>query len=312
MKPEIILAKGMPPFTMAVLEEKFTLLRLDQAADKAAFLADVGGRVTAVASSGGGPGDAALMDALPNLKLISCFGVGVDGIDLAAAKARGVSVTNTPDVLTDCVADLAVGLLIATVRQIALGDRYVRRGDWLKGSMPLNTSLRGKKLGIIGLGRIGEAIAERAVSFGMEVGYHSRTKKTVVDFPYYATPIALADASDILLLALPGGAETKAIVDAKVLKALGPKGYLINIARGSVVDEPTLIKALQDGTIAGAGLDVFADEPRVPEAFMKMENVVLNPHQASATIETRTAMGQLMIDNLLAHFAGSPLLTPVV
>lgn len=312
MKPEIILAKGMPPFTMAVLEEKFTLLRLDQAADKAAFLKEVGGRITAVASSGGGPGDKALMEALPNLKLISCFGVGVDGIDLATAKARGVAVTNTPDVLTDCVADLALGLLIGTVRQVVLGDRYVRRGDWLKGSMPLNTSLRGKKLGIIGLGRIGEAIAERAVAFGMEIGYHSRSQKTLVDFPYYATPVALAEASDILLLALPGGAETKSIVDAKVLAALGPKGYLINIARGSVVDEPALIKALQDKTIAGAGLDVFADEPRVPEAFMSLENVVLNPHQASATIETRTAMGQLMIDNLLAHFAGQPLLTPVV
>lgn len=312
MKPEIILAKGMPPFTMAVLEEKFTLLRLDQAADKAAFLKEVGGRITAVASSGGGPGDKALMEALPNLKLISCFGVGVDGIDLATAKARGVAVTNTPDVLTDCVADLALGLLIATVRQVALGDRYVRRGDWLKGSMPLNTSLRGKKLGIIGLGRIGEAIAERAVAFGMEIAYHSRNKKPLIDFPYYATPLALAEASDILLLALPGGAETKSIVDAKVLAALGPKGYLINIARGSVVDEPALIKALQENTIAGAGLDVFVDEPRVPEAFMSLENVVLNPHQASATIETRTAMGQLMIDNLLAHFAGKPLLTPVV
>jgi len=312
MKPEIILAKGMPPFTMAVLEEKFTLLRMDQAADKAAFLKEVGGPITAVASSGGGPGDKALMEALPNLKLISCFGVGVDGIDLAAAKARGVAVTNTPDVLTDCVADLALGLLIGTVRQVVLGDRYVRRGDWLKGSMPLNTSLRGKKLGIIGLGRIGEAIADRAVAFGMEIAYHSRSRKPLVDYPYYATPVALAEASDILLLALPGGAETKSIVDAKVLAALGPKGYLVNIARGSVVDEPALIKALQDKTIAGAGLDVFVDEPRVPEAFMSLENVVLNPHQASATIETRTAMGQLMIDNLLAHFAGKPLLTPVV
>jgi len=311
MKPEIILAKGMPPFTMATLEEKFTLLRMDQAADKAAILKEHGGQVTAVASSGGGPGDAALMDALPKLKLISCFGVGVDGIDLAAAKVRGVTVTNTPDVLTDCVADLAVGLLIATVRQIALGDRFVRRGDWLKGAMPLNTSLRGKVLGIIGLGRIGEAIAERAVSFGMEIAYHSRNKKALVDFPYYATPLALAEASDVLLLALPGGAETRAIVDSKVLAALGPNGYLVNIARGSVVDEPALIKALQDGVIKGAGLDVFVDEPRVPEAFMSMENVVLQPHQASATVETRTAMGQLMIDNLLAHFAGEPLLTPV-
>jgi lactate dehydrogenase-like 2-hydroxyacid dehydrogenase len=311
MKPDVLLGRAMPPFTLAELEERFTLHRYDLATDKPAFAATVADRVTAVAASGGGPGDAGFMDLFPKLKLISCFGVGVDGIDLAAAGARGVAVTNTPDVLTDCVADLGIGLVIATLRLMAKADRFVRRGDWLKGGLHLGTSLGGKRLGVVGLGRIGKAIARRAEACGMTIAYHNRNRAADVAYTYHASVRDLAAASDVLMVVTPGGPATHRLIDAAVLAALGPKGFLINVARGSVVDETALVAALRTGGIAGAGLDVFEDEPKVPAELMAMENVVLQPHQASATIETRTAMGRLMIDNLLAHFAGTPLLTRV-
>jgi lactate dehydrogenase-like 2-hydroxyacid dehydrogenase len=282
-----------------------------EAKDRKSFLADLADRVTGIATMGETGADAALMDALPKVKIIASNSVGVDAIDLAAAKARGIAVSNTPGVLNECVADLGMALTLAIARRLVEADHYVRSGQWLKGAFAFGTKLGGKTMGIVGMGRIGQALAQRAAAFGMTIVYHSRNKKPEVPYRYYDDLAAMAAASDFLVLILPGGAATRNLVDARILAALGKKGFLINIARGSVVDEPALVKALQDGVIAGAALDVFADEPRAPEALFKMDNVILQPHQASATHETRTAMGQLMIDNLKAHFAGKPLLTPV-
>jgi lactate dehydrogenase-like 2-hydroxyacid dehydrogenase len=251
------------------------------------------------------------MDALPKLEIISNFGVGVDAINLDDAKKRKIIVTNTPDVLNDCVADTALALILNTLRRMPQSEAYLRAGKWAaRGPYPLAASLGGKVLGILGLGRIGEAIAKRAMACGMTIRYHNRNKKDV-PYPYDPDPVALAKESDVLMIVTPGGAETAKLVNARVLDALGPQGYLVNIARGSVVDEPVLLRYLQENRIAGAGLDVFADEPRVPSEFFTLENAVLFPHVGSATIETRKAMGDLQIENLRLHFAGKPVKTRV-
>jgi lactate dehydrogenase-like 2-hydroxyacid dehydrogenase len=311
MKTEIIVTTRIYPPTQARLDQEFTCHKLHEAADRAAFLKELT-PVRGLATFGAGGADAALMDALPKLEIISNFGVGVDAIDLDAAKKRRIIVTNTPDVLNDCVADTAMALTVNVMRKFPQAEGYLRAGQWAaKGGYPLTTSLGGKVMGILGLGRIGEAIAQRAQAFGMKIRYHNRNKKDV-SYPYDADAATLAKNSDLLMVVTPGGAQTEKLVNAKVLDALGPEGYLVNIARGSVVDEPVLLKYLQEKKIAGAGLDVFADEPRVPEAFYTLDNAVLLPHVASATVETRTAMGNLQVDNLLAHFAGKPVLTRVV
>jgi len=310
-KQEIVITAPMYPPTLAALDAEFVTHRLWEAKDRAAFLAPLCDRVTAIATMGETGADAALMDALPKAKIIASNSVGVDAIDLAAAKARGIAVTNTPAVLTDCVADLGMALTLAVARRVVEADRYVRSGRWPNGALGFGTKLGGKTMGIVGMGRIGQALARRAAAFGMTIVYHSRHKKSDVAYRYYEDLEAMAKASDFLVAIIPGGAATRHLIDERILAAVGSKGYFINIARGSVVDEAALVKALQDGVIAGAGLDVFADEPRAPEALFTMENVVLQPHQASATHETRTAMGQLMIDNMKAHFAGKKLLTPV-
>ncbi len=293
---EILITAPMYPPTLDALDANFITHRLWQAADREFFLAGLRDRVTAITTMGETGASAELMDALPKAKIIASNSVGVDAIDLAAARARGIAVTNTPGVLTDCVAE---------------GDRYVRSGEWPKGAMGFGSKLGGKTMGIVGMGRIGQALAQRAAAFGMMIVYHSRHMKPEVGFRYYDDLAAMARACDFLALVIPGGAATRHLIDARILAALGKTGFLVNIARGSVVDEAALVKALQDGVIAGAALDVFDDEPRVPEGLFAMENVVLQPHQASATHETRTAMGQLMIDNLRAHYAGQPLLTPI-
>jgi hydroxypyruvate reductase len=310
-KQEIVVTAPMYPPTLAALDADFIAHRLWEAKDRTSFLAGLADRVTGIATMGEMGADAALMDALPKVKVIASNSVGVDAIDLAAAKARGIVVSNTPGVLNECVADLGMALTLAISRRLVEADRYVRSGQWPKGAFAFGTKLGGKTMGIVGMGRIGQQVAQRAAAFGMTIVYHSRHKKPDIAYRYYDDLAAMAAASDFLLLILPGGAATKNLVDARILAALGKKGFLINIARGSVVDEAALVKALQDGVIAGAALDVFADEPRAPEALFAMDNVILQPHQASATHETRTAMGQLMIDNLKAHFAGKPLLTPV-
>ena len=311
MKPPLLITGPMYPPTLAELERTYDAHRLWTAPDRNALLASLADRVTAVASSNSGGIDAATIAKLPKVKVIAHFGVGYDTVDVNAARARGIPVTNTPDVLTEEVADLTVGLLLATIRRIPQGDRYVREGKWLKGAMALTDSLQGKTVGIVGMGRIGRAIAKRLEAFNVKLAYQGPNRKADLSWPYFADPVALAKAADVVIAACPGGETTRGLVSRAVIDAIGPKGFLVNISRGSVVDEPALIAALQEGRIAGAGLDVFADEPRVPEAFLAMDNVVLQPHVASATHPTRQAMGQLVIDNLAAHFAGKPLLTPV-
>ena len=310
MKPDVLLMGPMYPPTVESLEHAFTVHKVAQAADRDAFIASLADRITAAATTSSRGMDAATMARLPKLALISHFGVGVDSVDVAAANARGIKVTNTPDVLTEDVADLAIGLLLATVRRICAGERYVRAGKWLQGPFPLTDTVQGKTLGIVGLGRIGRAIARRAEAFNLKIAYQGPHRKDGVGYSYFADPVALAREVDFLVAACPGGESTRGLVSRAVLDALGPQGVFVNIARGSVVDEPALVAALAEGRLGGAGLDVFASEPRVPEALFAMDNVVLQPHVASATHPTRRAMGQLVVDNLVAFFAGKPLLTP--
>ncbi|MGF1593495.1 MAG: 2-hydroxyacid dehydrogenase [Kiloniellaceae bacterium] len=310
MKPELVMVGPMMPHVMETLDREFTVHRLWEAANRADLLKEVGPGVRAIATSGNLGAGADLMDALPKLEIIGCYGVGVDSIDLQHAAKRKVIVTNTPDVLNDDVANMAIALLLATSREICNGDRYVREGKWLKGAMHLTRAIRGRRLGILGLGRIGKDIARKAEVFGMEIAYHGRSRQDV-PYRYYADLVEMARDCDFLVAICPGGPATDKIVDRAVFDALGPEGIFINVARGSVVDEPALVAALQEGRLGGAGLDVFAQEPEVPEALLAMEQAVLQPHAASATHETRRAMGDLVVANLRAHFAGKPVLTPV-
>ncbi len=253
----------------------------------------------------------ALIDALPKLRLVAHFGVGYDNVDVEYAKKKGVAVSNTPDVLTDCVADLAIALLIDVARGVSAGDRYVRAGAWLKGAMPLATRASGKRLGIVGLGRIGRAIATRAEGFDMEIRYHNRRQSPDAPCAYEHSLEALARWCDFLMVATAGGEATRGLVSKPVIDALGAKGFVVNIARGSVIDETALVAALAEKRIAGAALDVFADEPRVPAALLALDNVVLTPHIASATTDTSRAMGQLVLDNLESFFRDGRAVTPV-
>lgn len=307
---EIVLIGPMMPHVMEALDSAFTLHRLWEAGDRAAMLAYLSGRVRGIGTMGQAVGPE-LLDALPRVEIVANFGVGVDNIDLAAAAERKVTVTNTPDVLNDDVANLAIALLLDCTRTVTACDRHVRAGKWPAGGMPLARGIRGRKMGILGLGRIGKNIAEKARVFGMEIAYHGRRRQDDVDYRFYPDLVALARDSDVLVVICPGGEATRNLVNRPVLDALGPEGTLINVARGSVVDEPALVAALQDGRLGAAGLDVFADEPRAPEALFAMENVVLQPHMGSATIETRHAMGDLVVENLRSYFAGKGPVTPV-
>lgn len=312
MKPEVLIAISVFPPTQERLENAYTCHRLYEAANREAFLKECGPRVRAIATFSSAGADAKLIDALPKLEIISNFGVGVDAIDLEAARKRGVIVTNTPDVLNDCVADTAMALVLNTLRKFPQSEAYLRSGFWAtRGPYPLTAALERKTLGVLGLGRIGEAIAKRALAFGMKIRYHSRSKKKV-PYPYDPDPVTLAKNSDVLLVATPGGAATSKIVGARVLDALGPRGYVVNIARGSVIDEPVLLRYLKEKRIAGAGLDVYANEPGMDPEWFSVENAVLFPHCGSSTVETRTAMGNLQVENLRLHFAGKPVLTRVV
>ena len=311
MTAEILVVASIPPFTVDPLEKAFTCHHLWKAADKAQMLADAGQRVRGVMTSGGVGIDAATIGKLPKLEIVSVFGVGYDPVDVPACKARGIRVTNTPDVLTDDVADVAVGLMLNVMRRFALSDRFVRAGQWLKGAQPLAEKVGGKTVGIIGMGRIGQAIARRVAAMETKVVYHGPREKKDVPYRYYPKLADMARDVTVLIAACPGGEATRGIVNADVIAALGPKGYFVNISRGSVADEPALVKALVDGKLGGAGLDVFVDEPRAPEALFALDNVVLAPHVGSATRETRQAMGDLAVANLVAHFGGKPLLTPV-
>ena len=293
----------------AALAERYTVHKLHEQADPKAWLAANGSRIRAHAGSGV---QAGLMDALPNLEIIASFGVGYDNIDTKAARARNIRVTNTPNVLNDAVAELTIGLMIALARRIPQGDQYVRQGKWQGGSMPLFSELTGKTVGILGLGRIGKEIAVRAQAMKMRVVYHGRHRQQSEPHIFYDNLVDMARDSDWLVIIAPGGKGTERIVSREVLTALGPKGMLVNVARGTLVDEPAMLELLQNGGLGGAALDVFEKEPHVPGAFLALDNVVLSPHQGSATVQTRDAMGALLVANLEAHFAGEPHISAVV
>jgi lactate dehydrogenase-like 2-hydroxyacid dehydrogenase len=311
-KPEILEIVEVHPGTTAELEEAYVVHKLWLADDADAFVARVGPGVRGIATNGIAGTKGVALGGLTKLEIVAVFGVGVDAVDLATAKSKGVHVTNTPDVLTEGVAELGMALLLDVARCLTRNDRYVRQGRWPKeGDPPLSFSLTGRRLGILGLGRIGQRVADLASAFGMQIAYCGRSRKSGVDYPYYDDPVKLAAEVDCLMVSCLGGPTTAGLVSREVIEALGPKGWLINIARGSVVDEDALVGALVDGRLGAAGLDVFAKEPQVPEAQLGLDNVVLQPHQGSASEETRGAMGRLMLDNLAAHFTGRPLLTPV-
>lgn len=308
---EILMLAPMMPSVVSALEGQFTLRRAWEAPDPDAFVAAVAGGIGGIAAGGHVPVDGPLFDKLPRLEIVSSFGVGYDHVDAREAGRRGLVVTNTPDVLTDEVADLTIGLLLSTLRHLPQADRYLREGGWLEKPYPLTPTLRGRKVGILGLGRIGKAVAQRLEGFGVAISYHGRSKQADVPYGYHGSLLELAAAVHVLICVAPGGAETRNIVDREVLEALGPDGVLINVGRGTVVDEQALVEALKAGAILSAGLDVFADEPRVPSELIAMPNVVLLPHVGSASVETRRAMGQLVVDNLLSWFSGKGPLTPV-
>jgi lactate dehydrogenase-like 2-hydroxyacid dehydrogenase len=308
----VLMIGPYPEWDMVDLESRYTLHKLWMAQDKSAFIAACAPLIRAIATRGELGASAELMTSLPQLELISCYGTGTDAINLVHARANGIAVTNTPDVLTEDVADIGLGLLLATARQMPQADRFVRTGAWERGNMGLVTRFNGKKLGIVGMGRIGAAVARRATAFDCDIAYFGRTEQPDLPYAYVPDLLALARHSDFLVVTLAGGVGTKAIISAAVLDALGPDGILINISRGSTVDEPALLTALENRTIRAAGVDVFWNEPRIDPRFLVLDNVVLQPHHGSGTVETRKAMGQLVRDNLAAHFAGQSLLTPVV
>ncbi len=310
MTAPILIAGRMPPNVIPQLQEHFPVHILPEpTAEADALLQEVGSQIRGLATNAVQGVPLALMDALPALEVVASSGIGTDALNLDAARRRNIRVANTPDVLTADVADAGIALMLATARKLCQADRNVRAGRWLQG-LGLGHRVTGKRLGILGLGRIGQAVARRAAAFDMHIGYHQRRANPDVPYRYYDSLPDLAADSDFLMVIVPGGSATEGMVDRTVLDALGPEGTLINIGRGSTVDEPALVDALQEGRLRGAGLDVFHDEPHVPDALIDMDNVVLQPHYASGTVETRLEMGQLVVDNLRAHFDGQPLLTP--
>lgn len=310
-KHDVLAVAKLSPLLLPRLEEAFTLHDRLHETDPDRFEA-VAPRIRAIAASGESKLGPSLIERLPALEIISVMGVGYDGIDVEAAKARGVVVTHTPEVLNDDVADLALALLLAAARQVPAADRYVRSGDWARsGPMPLARKVSGARLGLVGMGRIGQAIAQRAAAFGMSIAYTARNRREV-PYRYLPSAAALAAEVDFLVVITPGGAATRHLIDAEVLAALGNRqGILVNVARGSVIDEAALVDALQRGVIGGAGLDVFENEPNVPDALRALPHVVLTPHVGSGTGQTRQAMADLAFENLAAHFAGRAPPTPV-
>lgn len=309
MPIEILQTQKLLDSCEAGLAKAFTVHKLHEATDKAALLATVRDSVRGIA---GGGVNAALMDQLPKLEIIANFGVGYDTIDTAAARQRNIRVTNTPNVLNDAVAELTIGLMIALARQIPQADRFVRDGKWTAGNFHFARELTGKTVGIVGLGRIGKEIATRAQAMKMRVVYHGRKAQPLEPYVYYDNLEAMARDIDWLVLIAPGGKSTDRIVSRAVLEALGPEGMLVNVARGTLVDEPAMLELLKAGKLGGAALDVFEKEPKMDEAFYGLDNVVLSPHQGSATQQTRDQMGAMVVGNLVAHFSGEPLLSPVV
>ncbi len=312
-KPDILLIGPSKPLMAKGLEPVFTVHKLIEAKDREAFLAGLADRVRAFAVTYSNQKiNADFMQRFPKLEIVSSFGVGYDHVDAKWAGAHGITVTNTPDVLNEEVADTALGLLLCTVREFPQAERHLRAGKWEQGPYPLTAgTLRDRTVGMVGMGRIGQAIARRLEAFGVPVVYYTRRPNGGVAYKHYASLVAMAHDVDVLMVIVPGGVETRNLINADVLEALGPKGILINIARGSVVDEEALIAALRNKKIFSAGLDVFVNEPKVPKELMEMENVVLFPHLGSASIYTRAAMDQLVVDNLVSWASGKGPLTPV-
>jgi hypothetical protein len=312
-KPDVLLVGQRKPVLVGGLDPKVTLHYFLEAKDRDAFIKSVGDKIRAIAVAyTENKIDADFMQRFPKLEQISSFGVGYDHIDAKWAGAHGIVVTNTPEVLNEEVADTALGLLLCTVREFPQAERFVRAGKWPQGQYPLTkATLRNRTVGMVGMGRIGKAIARRLEAFGVPVVYHSRNPQPGVAYKYYPKLVDMARDVDTLMVIVPGGAATANMINAEVLAALGPNGILINLARGSVVDEPALIAALKNRTIYSAGLDVFAKEPQIPKELLEMDHVVLFPHLGSSTEVTRAAMDQLVVDNILAWAAGKPPLTPV-
>ena len=308
---DLLQVAQLPPFLMERLEKEYTIHDFIDPADPDALLDEVGPKIRGILAGGMKGPNANLINRLPNLEIISSFSVGFDATDVVAAQARDVIVTHTPEVLTGDVADLAMTFILMAPRRIGEAERFLRDGKWLQGRMELGTTVRGKRLGILGLGRIGKAVARRAEVFGLHIGYFDI--KPMGDLPYqsYPTLLELAAASDILFVACEGGEANRGLVSADVIEAVGPNGFLVNTARGPIVDQTALVSALKAGRLKGAALDVFDGEPQVPAELMAMENVVLTPHIASSTDETRRAMSDLVYENLRAHFDGKQVLTPV-
>ncbi|MBX2838776.1 MAG: 2-hydroxyacid dehydrogenase [Gammaproteobacteria bacterium] len=312
MKPLLLGMLQLFPATQEALEKQYQLIRYWEADDPDALLSSIADQCVGIVTDGGRGVERAVLEKLPNVKIVSVFGVGVDSVDLDYCASNQIPVTNTPDVLSADVADLAIALGLAICRQLVAGDAYTRANRWVtEGPMPLTTRMCEKKAGIFGMGSIGSALAKRLAAFDMDISYCNRSKKPESDYTYYPSLTDMAKAVDFLFVTASATGDSINAVNAEVLDALGPSGYFINVSRGSLVDEPALIEALTHKKIAGAGLDVFAAEPTIPEALINLDNVVLQPHHASGTFETRSAMGNLVIDNLAAHFSSQPLLTPV-
>lgn len=313
-KVELLQMGPYPDWDQDPLDEAFVMHRFFEAADKAAVLAEIGPRVRGIATRGELGASATVIAACPNLEVISVYGVGFDAVDLSACRPRGIRVTNTPDVLTKDVADLGVAMMLAQSRGIIGAEAWVRDGSWAaEGLYPLKRRVWGRRVGILGLGRIGYEVARRLAGFDMDIAYSDVAPKDyAADWTFVADPVALAERSDFLFVTLAASAETRHIVGRKVIAALGPEGMLINISRASNVDEEALLEALESDALGSAALDVFEGEPKLNVRFLALDTVMLQPHHASGTIETRKAMGQLMRDNLIAYFSGQPLLTPVL
>ncbi len=314
MKPQILVIGPYPEWDMVELEKSYDVKKLYEASDRDAFIANEASQVTAIATRGELGASAELIAKLPNLKIVSVYGVGYDAVNLDACRERGIRVTNTPDVLTNDVADLGVAMMLCQSRGMIGAEQWVKDGSWAsKGLYPLKRKVWGRKAGVLGLGRIGFEVAKRLRGFDMDIAYSDVSEKSYAEgMTYIADPVKLAEHSDFLFVTLAASAATRHIVSKNVIEALGPEGMLINISRASNIDEAALLDALETGKLGSAALDVFDGEPNLNPRFLKLENVLLQPHHASGTIETRKAMGKLVRDNLAAHFAGQPLPTPVI
>jgi len=312
MSQTLLLMGPLLPSVQKKLEDTYSVHRYWEAENPGSLLSTIAPDCVGVVTDGGRGVEAAILKQLPSAGIVSVFGVGVDAVDLPYCATNNIVVTNTPDVLSDDVADMAIALALASSRMLVFGDQYARQGRWVKeGAMPLTRRFMGKRAGIFGMGSIGEALAKRLEGFGMDISYCNRSEKANCKHRYVKSLLEMAGAVDYLFVTASATSSSIGAINESVLNALGPDGYLINVSRGTLVDEPALLKSLSENSIAGAGLDVFAHEPSIPEAFFTLDNVVLQPHNASGTWETREAMGQLVLDNLAAHFSKQDLLTPV-